>query len=117
MIMFLCIPISMSAQNIDNPGKPYYYFCQILGKKNLAGKLRLTILWENQEEENDLRDEKGNKIEFKNMVEAMNYMSKRGWEYVDATTYDNVYHYVFRKLVTKDEEAKKGIFFKSDFKK
>ena len=117
IFMLALISIPISAQNLDKPGEPYYYYCQILGKKNLAGVIRLTILWDNQEEENDIRDEQGNKIKFANMVDAMNYMSKRGWDYVDASTYDNVYHYVFRKLVKSDEEAKNGLYFKEDFKK
>lgn len=115
LLALLSIPVS--AQNLDKPGEPYYFYCQILGNKNLAGKLRLTILWDNQDDENDIRNEKGEKIEFKTMVDCMNYMSKRGWDYVEATTYGNVYHYVFRKLVKSDEEAKKGIYFKEDFKK
>ena len=110
-----------NAQNYKNDGKPYAFYCQLVGFKNLAGQLRLKVLWDNIKDENNLRNEKGEKIEFYTMVDAMNYMSKRGWDYVECVTYkdgaNNVVHYIFRKFVSKDEEAKEGLYFESDFKK
>lgn len=121
-VMFCMMSISMNAQNVKNDGKPYAFYCQIVGWQNLGGQLRMKMLWDNQKEENNLRDENGKKIEFQTMVDAMNYMSKRGWDYVECVTYGDigkpeVVHYIFRKYVTKDEEAKENIYFESDFKK
>ena len=120
-IILLAVLAMMSvriyAQNVKNDGKPYAFYCQLVGKMNLSAQLRLRILWNNIKTENNLRDENGNKIEFNTMVDAMNYMSKRGWEYVDDVTYEGVVHYVFKKYVTNDEEAKDGLYFESDFKK
>lgn len=113
--------ISVSAQNYKNDGKPYAFYCQLVGFKNLNGQLRLKVLWNNIRTENNLRNENGEKIEFFTMVDAMNYMSKRGWDYVECVTYKdgsgNVVHYIFRKYVTNDEEAKEGLYFETDFKK
>ena len=113
--------ISVSAQNYKNDGKPYAFYCQLVGFKNLNGQLRLKVLWNNIRTENNLRNENGEKIEFFTMVDAMNYMSKRGWDYVECVTYkdgsSNVVHYIFRKYVTNDEEAKEGLYFETDFKK
>lgn len=106
-----------NAQNYKNDGKPYDFFCQLLGYENLSGQLRLKILWNNEKEENNLRDEKGNKIEFQTMTDAMNYMSKRGWEYVECVNYEKVCHYIFKKKVTSDKEAKEGLYFQNDFNK
>ncbi len=122
LLIFLCaISFAVKAQNCKNDGKPYAYYCQIVGWENLAGQLRIKMLWDNQRFENNLRDENGKKIEFATMVDAMNYMSKRGWDYVECVTYaefgkQNVVHYIFRKMVTNDEEAKENIYFESDFK-
>lgn len=115
--LLMMFSLNINAQNVKNDGKPYAFYCQLLGKMNLAGQLRLTILWDNMRTENNLRDENGKKIEFATMVDAMNYMSKRGWEYVDNVTYGNVVHYVFKKIVTNDEEAKEDLYFESDYKK
>ena len=124
IILFVICFLSLGvfAQNYKNDGKPYAFYCQIVGWQNLNGQLRIKMLWDNQKEENNLRDEKGEKIEFATMVDAMNYMSKRGWDYVECVTYadfgkQNVVHYIFRKYVTKDSEAKEGLYFENDFKK
>ena len=121
LFLMLCLmSISVNAQNVKNDGKPYAYYCQIVGWVNLGGQLRMKMLWDNMRDENNLRDENGKKIEFKSMVDAMNYMSKRGWDYVECVTYadfgkQNVVHYIFRKYVTNDKEAKEGIYFECDF--
>ncbi len=121
LALFTIFSLGVNAQNYKNDVKPYAFYCQLVGMKNLAGQLRLKILWNNIREENNLRDENGKKIEFFTMVDAMNYMSKRGWDYVDCVTYkdgtNNVVHYIFRKYVTTDEEAKEGLYFETDFKK
>lgn len=114
MTILLCLP--MAAQDYENDGKPYYFFCQIQGTFSMGSKLHLDIIWKDQVEK-DFRNEKGEKIEFKNMIEFVNYMSKRGWEFVESYHYPNSISYLFKKLVTKDEDAKKGIYFKSDFEK
>ena len=120
-VMLCMMSVSVNAQNYKNDGKPYAFYCQLVGKSNLLGQLRVEILWDNKKGEHHLRTEKGKKIEFNSMVDGMNYMSKRGWEYVDCVTYAegkyNVVHYVFRKYVTNDEEAKEGLYFKEDFDK
>jgi len=119
--LFAVFSLVVNAQNYKNDGKPYAFYCQLVGFKNLAAQLRLKVLWNNMKDENNLRDENGKKIEFNTMVDAMNYMSKRGWDYVECVTYkegtNNVVHYIFRKYVTNDEEAKEGLYFESYFKK
>lgn len=121
LLMVFAFCISSNAQNVKNDGKPYAFYCQIVGNENLIGQLRLKLLWDNQKEENDIRDKDGNKVEFQSMVDVMNYMSKRGWEYVECNFFGangkNTAHYVFRKMVTNDSEAKEDLYFKSDFNK
>ncbi|MBQ9236913.1 MAG: hypothetical protein IJ183_03245 [Prevotella sp.] len=120
-ILFLAACMNASAQNYKNDGKPYAFYCQLVGHENIAGQLRVEILWNNKKGEHNLRTEDGKKIEFQSMVDGMNYMSKRGWDYVECVTYShggiNVVHYIFRKFVTNDYEAKEGLYFKEDFNK
>lgn len=117
-LILMCVTLGVNAQNYKKDGKPYPFYCQLLGQTNLIGQLRLTIMWDNQPMENHLRDENGKKIEFNSMTHAMNYMAKRGWEYVDCVTYSEAgkptVHYIFKKYVVNDEEAKEGLRFKSD---
>lgn len=117
--MLFCMSTSVSAQNYKNDGKPYDFFCQLRFKTNLAGKLRMEVLWDSQRKEVYLRTQDGEKIEFASTVDAMNYMSKRGWTYVENVVYQDgssmLVHYMFKKTVTKDEEAKEGLYFNTDF--
>jgi hypothetical protein len=47
-----------------------------------------------------IRDEKGKVANFNSMVDALNYMGERGWEFVQAYTItmgnSNVYHWLLR---------------------
>ena len=116
LFLFMLTSFTLSAQNYKNDGKPYYFYCQMTAFMNLAGKLRLTLQWDNQLYDENLRDENGKKIEFASVVDMLNYMSKRGWELNQTYTIQNVVRFLFRKLVTTDEEAKEGLHFKSDKK-
>ena len=73
-------------------------------------------MWNNLKEETTLCDEKGEKIDLQNLIDAMNYMSKRGWEFVQCERYNDEYHYILKKQVTSDQEAKEGLYFQTDFK-
>ena len=53
------------------------------------------------------------------MVDAMNYMGKRGWKfeqaYVVTTSNQNVYHWLLSKEVTQDEMINDGFDTKRTF--
>ena len=108
--------LNIAAQNYKNDGKPYYFYCQMTASKNLAGVLRLELEWDNKQDNEYLRDQNGKKIEFASVVDMLNYMSRRGWDLKETYVIQNVIRFLFRKLVTNDDEAKEGLYFKSDFK-
>lgn len=114
LLAFAIIVIAANAQNYKNDGKPYYFYCEMTAQQNLGGQLRLTIQWDKQRANENLRDENGKKIEFNSVVEMINYMSRRGWDLTQTYQYDRVVRFLFRKLVTTDAEAKEGLYFKSD---
>jgi len=69
--------------------KEYYIYCQIQANQKLNLKwsirvdfgesLKYGLWWER------LKDKKTNEvIEFNSLIDAINYMSKNGWEYVDS---------------------------------
>lgn len=51
--------------------------------------------------ERRIKDENGNSISFNSMIDALNFMSKNGYEFVNAyaitISNQNVYHYVLRR--------------------
>lgn len=56
-----------------------------------------------------LRDENNKGIRFANVSDALTYMSKRGWRYVDSYIADNYLRFVLSKKVKSIEEAYQGI--------
>ena len=120
MLMFISISMGVVAQ------KPYKVFCELLGTGKLfSNKVTVTVdfgqetsFWFGSSNQY-LVDDNGKAIKFNSMVDAMNYMGKRGWvfeqAYVVTTNQQNVYHWLLSKEVTQDEPIGEGINTKQDF--
>lgn len=109
----------VKAQDAIKDVEPYYFYCQCRGVMQGIGRIDpKTLIWNGEKSEMVLTDENGKELDFKNMTDVMNYMSKRGWEFdnVYVSVPDGWYYYIFKKKVTSDEEAKAGLYFKTDFK-
>lgn len=118
------IAVSVSAQT-----KRYY--CEVKGvEKELTSGLKIVFdfgnnpvysAWGGLKSKQKLVDEKGEEIPFNSMVDAGNYLSDKGWTFVQA--YTSVYgsqaivHWIFVKEATSPEEAVKGIMTKDDYNK
>ena len=116
-IAMVMMTIGACAQNYKNDGKPYAFYCQFIGEMQASGKVKpKRIIWDDIKGETKLTDKEGKVLEFNNMVELMNYMSKRGWTFVDCEIYGSSwYYYFFVKTVTNDKDAREGFYFESDF--
>lgn len=115
--MLFIATLAVEAQTInDVPLKNINVeYVQIVGTAKLFS-LKLTIqidfgqnvsFWSGQDEMN-LKDETGKKIEFNSMIDALNFMSSNGYEFVNAYAItvqnQNVYHYLLRKKDYKVEK-------------
>ena len=92
-----------------------YKFCELVGISNFLGtKVKVSIDFGQKRsflESNILLDENGNPVKFNSMIDAMNSMSAKGWEFVQAYvvtegssgTSSSVCHYVLKKEVTIEE--------------
>lgn len=114
LMMMLIASISVSAQNLVE-GKHVTYV-ELLGYESmLSTKVKVMVdMGQNQNKTNyKLRDENDKPIKFNSMVDALNYMTKRGWEYVNSFpvthSNQNVYHYLLKKYIAKDEEMQEGL--------
>lgn len=118
----MILPISIYAQS-----KKYY--CEIKGVEKTAG-LKIVFdfgsnpiysAWGGLKSKQKLVDEKGEEIPFNSMVDAGNYLSDKGWTFVQA--YTSVYglqaivHWIFTKEAKSPEEAIKGIMTKDEYNK
>ena len=107
--------------------KPYKVFCELLGTGKLfSNKVTVTVdfgqetsFWFGSSNQY-LVDDNGKAIKFNSMVDAMNYMGRRGWEfeqaYVVTIGNQNVYHWLLSKEVTQDEAVNDGFNTRQAFK-
>jgi hypothetical protein len=65
-------------------------------------------------------DANGKPISFNSMVDAMNYMGKLNWEFVQAfvatVSNQNVYHWIMKRAVKLDEKGKYIPLTRKDYK-
>ena len=84
-------------------------FVQIVGTAKMMNPNKVTIAvnfgQENKvfsgKDDGIIKDETGNKVVFFTMIDALNFMSTNGYDFVDAYTVtigqSNVYHYLLKK--------------------
>jgi len=124
-LIIICILI-LATMNIFSQGQdefqqdesvPKFVYCEIVGVARFLNPNKVTVQLDFGEEmkawtDNRIRDPKtGKPIVFNSMVDALNYMGERGWEFVQAyavtTSNQNVYHYLLKKPFTNlDRETK-----------
>lgn len=132
LILFtmLGMPICVNAQDIDSipTMKTKTVFAQIMGiNKNVLGignKISVEIdfgeenfFW-GRDGRNEVVDENGKEKKFNTMVDAMNFMGARGWEYTDSYVItvgnQNAIHWLLRKEIGVDDDARGDIKQKRD---
>lgn len=83
-------------------------YVQIVGySKMLSNKVTINLDFGQEtkfiqrQKEVMLKDAEGKNVEFNSMIDALNFMSKNGYEFVNAyaitVSNQNIYHYVLRK--------------------
>lgn len=134
LVVFLLVCVDLKAQQSIELDSMQYLYCQLVGKgKFMSNKVTVIVdfgqinrVWSDQR----LRDENGKVITFNSMVDAMNWMGVRGWEFVQAYVItipsgvggvQNVYHWLLKKSTEKmtlqeREELFKMFKTKKDFK-
>ena len=96
LLLMLCSTLSVSGQRVNGSAKPYDYYCyvRVLGWDG-------EISYPDDRNWATLMDDDGKKLKFKNDADLLNYMSKRGWKYVDKKG-DN---YLMKIEVTDDKQV------------
>lgn len=105
------IPVKNSSPTDPLQDNEEYVYCQIVGKGRLFSlKISIEIDFGQSRsffvDNRTLRNEDGSRKIFNSMVDALNYMSSDGWDFVQAYTItignQNVYHYLLRMRVLKE---------------
>lgn len=123
--------VLMFVSSITVSAQSKKYYCEVKGiEKELSSGLKIVFdfgnnpvysAWGGLKSKQQLVDEKGEEIPFNSMVDAGNYMSDKGWTFVQA--YTSVYssqaivHWIFCKDAISPNEAVKGIMTKDEYNK
>lgn len=126
-LLFLLLISILSANLALSQTNPYTTYAELLGfqKGLFSNKLIVTVdfgqrtsFWK-KINESKIVDETGKDIVFNSMVDAMNYMGKRGWKFVQAYVVtegdQNVYHWLLSKEVCDSAQITEGFHLKADF--
>ena len=108
ILLILFISITTFAQSDTTKVEQY---CEIVATPRLlSSKVTIDINYGEERSvwrDNRLKTDEGKVKKFNSVVDALNYMGKEGWVFVNAfpVTGNNnqIYHYVFKKLFSKTE--------------
>ena len=129
-IALVTIFANSNAQGADSIQKHRYY-CEIMGVATGVTTSSIKIDFGDKTlypagligSKLDLVDEDGKKVRFKNIVDAANYLSSKGWTFQQAytTTFSlgspsSIVHWIFYKDAINVEDALKGITTKDEYK-
>ena len=121
--IILCCSSQMNAQTRR-------FYCEIKGtEKELSSRMKIIFdfgqspsydIFTNLNPMMKFVDENGEVIDFNSMVDAMNYMSERGWKFQQAySTYRGeraaIEHWILYKDAKDKEEAREGILTKEEY--
>lgn len=116
--LIMLMPMMAFSQNVVD-GKHVVYI-ELLGSTNLfSTKVKVSVdLGQPSSEMFKLRDEDGKPLKFNTMVGVLNYMTQRGWEFVNAFPIthgnQNVYDFLLKKYVKDDKEITEGLKLEKD---
>lgn len=123
VLLLLILPLCSIAQTRK-------YYCEVKGvEKELISGLKIVFDFGNNpvyssyglSNKQKLVDVNGKEIPFNSMVDAGNYLSDKGWNFVQAYTsaYGGqvIVHWIFVKEAESLEEAVQGILTKNEYNK
>jgi len=104
---FLLMAFTLSnvySQDLPKSGKSFVY-CELVGfGQLLSTKVTVSVDFGQKTklfDDTRLKDADGKPIKFNSMVDAMNYMGKDGWQFVQAyivtLSNQNIYHWLLKK--------------------
>lgn len=112
LLMFITLPAC--AQRIDKPGEPYDYYIEIKIEQRLTENIKAKIKLPEDKTFKYLVDENGKRITFVGINDIINYMTMRGWTYVNYENYINEQLLLFRKNVINNTYVKEYILVGKD---
>lgn len=110
---FICTTLFTQAQDKlelnKHDAKQEYCMIVLTTQELLSNKMSISVdfgqAWSLWKESRTLNDESGKRREFNSIIDALNYMSSQGWEYVNAYSLtvgeQNKVHYVMKRELSE----------------
>ena len=123
LVLALCTCAMAYGQDavVENDNDEYDVFAMLVGTtKMFSSKVTITIdygqatkFFENKNKTMRVIDKDGNAAKFNSIIDACNYMSSKGWEYVTAypmvSNQGTCYHYLFKKKGSATFDAREDL--------
>lgn len=123
LVVGILIGTAAFAQENNNQNKTYKVYCEIVAQTRLlSDKVDIEFDFGQASDfwtgDRRLYNEKGEPIVFNSMLDAANYMARRGWQLEQAFQVLNisggysdnpVYHWIMSKQVTDDSQITEGL--------
>lgn len=109
IILFAFICLNSFAQSTIENTKPYYFYLQMQPFAWVGGKQWRADVCLDGYEPYVICDDNNEKMIFSGPMQIVNFLSKIGWDFVSFENAGGHFFYIFRKLVTKDEDARLGM--------
>ena len=121
--ILLCTAVYAQENKAADQNGPYKVYCEIIGQSHaLSNKVDVELdfgqaskFWTG---DRSLYDENGKKIKFNSMLDAANYMGRRGWDlevaypvvgFSAGSSDSPIYHWVMSKMVTDEAQITEGL--------
>lgn len=126
-ILLLILLLGTTLLYAQETGKTRTFYCEMIGSGNFSGnKIRISFDFGKQafnyqaSYENQLLDENGKAIQFLSMIDALNYMSNKGWKLhtvytaaIKGNGAQETYRYILEKEGTDFTTVMEGIYIQS----
>ncbi len=124
----ICLISAFIAYSQTENGTTKSAYAELLGYQKGIFSKKVTVsidfgqkvsFWK-QGSDDKIVDENGKDVVFNSMVDAMNFMGKRGWKFVQAYVVtegnQNVYHWLLSKEIVEESEILDGFQTKAQIK-
>jgi hypothetical protein len=115
ILVLVCVSLAFAAYAQKDSQDPTKGYCEIIGTQRfLSFKVNVEVDFGQSKSYNEkfLVDDKGKKLIFNSMIDALNYMAELGWHFEQAYAIthnkQNVYHYLLSKDLTDSDSISEG---------
>lgn len=115
LLLMLALLVVMTANAQEQAKRDF--FCAVTPNAPHNAKTSAKVVWQSQKSPITLMDKDGKELEFNSIIDILNYMSEKGWEYIERYEYNGDVFFMMKKKSSNENDAKSGLYFKSDFKK